>query len=111
MHRGGGRGGPRGGGDSRPRFNDYDQNRGMESRGGRGGYRGGGMSRGGGGPRLNVDHSQEKVEGKKSAIAETIAMMNKMKMEDKERKESQRAREEKRREMNPDDFDNAGKIS
>ncbi|XP_040577856.1 uncharacterized protein [Lepeophtheirus salmonis] len=31
------------------------------------------------------DHLQEKKEGKKSAIAETIAMMSKMKMEDKER--------------------------
>ena len=96
----GGRGGPRGFGMERNRFNDFD-------RGGRGGgYRG---SRGGGGPRLNVDHSQEKVEGKKSAIAETIAMMNKMKMEDKERKDAARQREEKRRELNPDtEFSNTG---
>ena len=84
----------------------------MESRGGRGGYRGSiGIGRGGGGgPRLNVDHSHEKTEGRKSAIAETIAMMNKMKMEDKERKDAARQREEKRRELNPDsEFDNEGK--
>ena len=42
-------------------------------RGGRGGY--------------SADHTVEKTDGKKNAIAETIAMMNKMKMEDKERKE------------------------
>ena len=58
---------------------------------------------------MNVDHSQEKVDGKKSAIAETIAMMNKMKMEDKERKDAARQREEKRRELNPDDFSSPGK--
>ena len=57
---------------------------------------------------MNVDHSQEKVDGKKSAIAETIAMMNKMKMEDKERKDAARQREEKRRELNPDDFSSPG---
>ncbi len=57
---------------------------------------------------MNVDHSQEKVDGKKSAIAETIAMMTKMKMEDKERKDAARQREEKRREMNPDEFSNPG---
>merc|ERR1712173_316081 len=53
--------------------------RGTMNRGGRGG-RGGNY----GGPPL--DHTQEKNAGRKSAIAETIAMMNKMKMEDKEKK-------------------------
>ena len=103
-----GRGGPRGGGGDRSRYDFDGTGRGNESRGGRGGYRG---NRGGVGPRLNVDHSQEKVEGKKSAIAETIAMMNKMKMEDKERKDAARQREEKRRELNPEsEFTTIGKI-
>jgi hypothetical protein len=36
-------------------------------------------------------------------------MMNKMKMEDKERKDAARLREEKRRELNPEsEFDNQG---
>ena len=57
---------------------------------GSGGLRGGFSS---GGP----DHVQEKSDGKKSAIAETIAMMNKMKMEDKERKESHQKHVEARK--------------
>ena len=55
-------------------------------RGGRGqdGARGG---RGFGAPRLNpMEREAEKQNGKASAIAETIAMMNKMKLEDNERK-------------------------
>merc|ERR1712062_884540 len=75
--RGGSRGGP-----------------GMMGRGGRGG-------RGRGGPMGNpLDREVEKQEGKKSAIAETIAMMNKMKMEDKERKDAHQRFEEERRERN-----------
>ena len=54
---------------------------------GRGGAGGRGGDRGGGAPRLNpLEREQEKQDGKKNAIAETIAMMNKMKMEDNERK-------------------------
>ena len=40
------------------------------------------------------------IIGKKNAIAETIAMMNKMKMEDKERKDAHQRIEEERRERN-----------
>ena len=61
----------------------HDTSRG---RGGRGqdGARGG---RGSGAPRLNpMEREAEKQNGKASAIAETIAMMSKMKMEDNERK-------------------------
>ena len=73
--------------------------RGGMNRGGRGG-RGGNF----GGP--PQDHSQEKNAGRKSAIAETIAMMNKMKMEDKERKDSARKYEDERRERNKEDTTN-----
>ena len=48
------------------------------SRGGRGGF--------------GHDRTAEKEDGKKSAIAETIAMMSKMKMEDKDRKAAHLAR-------------------
>ena len=76
------RGGSRGGGP------------GMMGRGGRGG-------RGRGGPMGNpLDREVEKQQGKQSAIAETIAMMNKMKMEDKERKDAHQRLEEERRERN-----------
>jgi len=44
-------------------------------------------SRGRGGHHPRGDLSREKEDGKKSALAETIAMMSKMKMEEKERKE------------------------
>lgn len=89
--------------------------------GGLGGYRGRGvytndrgrsdLSRGvrGGGPLLRgsrsrgahksvMEREQEKQEGKKNAIAETIAMMNKMKMEDKEREVLNARFDEERRE-------------
>jgi hypothetical protein len=54
--------------------------------------------RGRGAPKSAYEREQEKQEGKRSAIAETIAMMNKMKMEDKERKEAHQKYEEDRRE-------------
>ena len=84
-----GRGG-RGGFDGADR-GGHDTSRGRGSyvprgRGGRGqdGARGG---RGSGAPRLNpMEREAEKQNGKASAIAETIAMMSKMKMEDNERK-------------------------
>jgi len=47
-----------------------------------------------------LDREQEKQDGKKNAIAETIAMMNKMKMEDNERKEAHKKIEDERRERN-----------
>ncbi len=50
---------------------------------------------------------QEKTDGRQSAIAETIAMMKKMQMEDKERKEAAKEKEEKRKAMNPDSGDAA----
>lgn len=55
----------------------------------RGAPRGRGVSgsRGRGGHHQRGDLSREKEDGKKSALAETVAMMSKMKMEDKERKE------------------------
>jgi len=71
--------------------------RGAMNRGSRGG-RGGGSY---GGPPL--DHSQEKNAGRKSAIAETIAMMNKMKMEDKEKKVTSKKWVDERRERNKDE--------
>ena len=71
--------------------------RGAMNRGNRGGRGGGNF----GGPPL--DHSQEKNAGRKSAIAETIAMMNKMKMEDKEKKVTAKKWEEERRERNKDE--------
>merc|ERR1719342_974219 len=69
---------------------------------GRGGGRGGGggpgsMGRGGYNAGPPVDHNQEKADGKKSAIADTIAMMNKMKLEDKERKEARQKYERERK--------------
>merc|ERR1712226_1628909 len=76
--------------------------RGAMNRGGRGG-RGGGNY---GGP--PPDHSQEKNAGRKSAIAETIAMMNKMKMEDKERKVTAKKWEDERRERNKEEISNKG---
>ena len=107
------RGGSRGGGGGFERRGGYRGRGGMPQgdRGGRefsrgGGPRGGsGMTRGGrggrGGPRANpLDREQEKQDGKKNAIAETIAMMNKMKMEDKERKDAHQRYEEERRERN-----------
>ena len=60
---------------------------GYSSRGGRGGGGMRGYGRGGRGGYSGGDHTVEKTDGKKNAIAETIAMMSKMKMEDKERKE------------------------
>ena len=58
----------------------------FRGRGGRG--QGGGRGRSGA-PTLNpLEREQEKQDGKKNAIAETIAMMNKMKMEDNERKQA-----------------------
>ena len=74
-----------------------NRSRGTINRGGRGG-RGGGSY---GGPPL--DHSQEKNAGRKSAIAETIAMMNKMKMEDQEKKVTAKKWDEERRERNKED--------
>lgn len=55
--------------------------------------RGGGSYRSRGRGGFNgQDRTAEKEDGKKSAIAETIAMMNKMKMEDKDRKAAHQAR-------------------
>ena len=82
-----GRGGPRGGfgrgGHVHPASLDGGQlpsqasERGRGGRGGRGGNFGGGRSQGRGGNFGGppVDHTQEKNAGRKSAIAETIAMM------------------------------------
>ncbi len=61
--------------------------RGGYGRGGRGGYRGGPPG----------DHNQEKQDGKKSAIAETMAMMSKMRMEDKEKREEHSKKMEARK--------------
>ena len=88
----GGRG-ARGGFDGADRggLNDTSRGRGSyvpRGRGGRGqdGARG---ARGSGAPRLNpMEREAEKQNGKASAIAETIAMMNKMKLEDNQRKEA-----------------------
>ena len=63
---------------------------------------------------LHSPFFQAKDEGRKSAIAETIALMNKMKLEDKERKELADKREEQRKAANPhqqdDNFDNLGMV-
>lgn len=75
--------------------------RGAVNRGGRGG-RGGNYE---GPPR---DHTTEKNAGRKSAIAETIAMMNKMKMEDKERKVTAKKWDNERRERTQEDLPNKG---
>ena len=82
---GGGYRGSRGGYNNERGGRDASRGRGHSMFRGRGGGPGGG--RGGGAPRLNpLEREQEKQDGKKNAIAETIAMMNKMKMEDNERK-------------------------
>ena len=94
---GGGRGGYQGRGGG---------NRGHNNDGGRGGSRGGRGSnllrgRGMRGARTSaLEREQEKQDGKKNAIAETIAMMNKMKMEDKERKDEHQRLEEERKARN-----------
>jgi hypothetical protein len=81
--------------DFRPRFNaveTFDVANGLTNVGNtappmRGAPRGRGAGRGRGGHHQRGDLSREKEDGKKSALAETVAMMSKMKMEDKERKE------------------------
>jgi hypothetical protein len=67
----------------------------------RGSYRGGGGGRGGG-YGGHGDRESAKTDGKKNAIAETIAMMNKMKMEEKQKKSAAEERRARMREQNPE---------
>jgi hypothetical protein len=66
----------------------------------RGSYRGRGGR--GGGYGGHSDRESAKTDGKKNAIAETIAMMNKMKMEEKQKKSAAEERRAQMREQNPE---------